>query len=74
MDRSESFSNQGGPLFSEIKSALYEVENKPFVKNYIFGLGGREINTAMIESIFQDLGNIVKENKIEEKVSYLGVR
>jgi len=34
-----------GPLYSDIKSALYNYEDRPFVKNYILGLGGREIKT-----------------------------
>lgn len=35
-----------GPLCSDIKSALYRhADSKPFVANYILGLGGREITT-----------------------------
>ncbi|MGM0453096.1 MAG: pyruvate ferredoxin oxidoreductase [Thermodesulfobacteriota bacterium] len=35
-----------GPLFADIKSALYTAEDRPFVHNYILGLGGREIKTG----------------------------
>ena len=35
-----------GPLFADIKSALYAAEDRPFLHNYILGLGGREIKTA----------------------------
>lgn len=34
-----------GPLFSDIKSALYNQKRKPLIQNYILGLGGREIKT-----------------------------
>jgi len=74
LDRSETFSTRGGPLFTEIKSALYDAGKNIPVKNYIFGLGGREINKDMIESVYEDLFEIAKAGEIEEKVSYLGVR
>jgi len=35
-----------GPLFSDIKSALYHLKEKPLIQNYILGLGGREIKTS----------------------------
>lgn len=35
-----------GALFSDIKSALYPVADRPALRNYILGLGGREIRTA----------------------------
>ena len=35
-----------GALFSDIKSALYPVANRPAIHNYILGIGGREIRTA----------------------------
>ena len=35
-----------GPLYSDIKSALYNNKNRPFAHNYILGLGGREIKTS----------------------------
>jgi pyruvate/2-oxoacid:ferredoxin oxidoreductase alpha subunit len=34
-----------GPLFSDTKAALYGIENPPVVRNFILGLGGREIQT-----------------------------
>ncbi len=72
LDRSETFSNQGGPAFIETKAALYG-DNKPAV-NYIYGLGGRDIDTTMIGQVFNDLQHILKEGPTEEKVYYLGVR
>ncbi|MEM4260353.1 MAG: pyruvate ferredoxin oxidoreductase [Candidatus Woesearchaeota archaeon] len=71
-DRSESFGAFGGPLFTEIRSALYELNN-PKIVNYIYGLGGREINTSMIENVFNEIEQY-KNNEIKEYVKYLGVR
>ena len=74
LDRSESFSTQGGPLFIDIRSALYESSKKPLINNHIFGLGGRDIGTEDIEGVFKDLIKAVKDNKVRKIVNYLGVR
>ena len=74
LDRSESFSNQGGPLFTEIRSALLDESKKPLTVNYIYGLGGRDINTEQLKSVYADLEKIVKEKKVKDLINYLGVR
>ena len=74
LDRSESFSNQGGPLFTEIRSALLDETKKPLTVNYIYGLGGRDINLEQIKSVYADLEKITKEKKVKNLVNYLGVR
>ena len=71
LDRSNSF---GGPLFTEIRSALLELEKIPQNVNYIYGLGGRDINQADITSIYADLEKIAKTGKVEERIKYFGVR
>jgi pyruvate ferredoxin oxidoreductase alpha subunit len=74
LDRSDSFGGFGGPLFTEIRSALLESEKIPQNVNYIYGLGGRDINQADIASIYADLEKIVEAGKVEEQVKYFGVR
>ncbi len=73
LDRSDSFGAEGGPLLMEIKSALYELEKRPQVAGYIYGLGGREINPDMIEGVYDRLEKI-KSGKESTKLVYLGVR
>jgi len=74
LDRSNSFGAFGGPLFTEIRSALLEAGKVPQNVNYIYGLGGRDINQVDIASIYTDLEKIIKTNKVEERVKYFGVR
>jgi len=74
LDRSEAFSGQGGPLFAEIRSALYESDDKPLVMNYIYGLGGREITEEHIGSVIDTLKDTASSGKVKEKINYLGVR
>lgn len=74
LDRSESFSTQGGPLYNEIKSALYASGRRPPVADYIYGLGGRELTPSIIENIFNDLAGIKSTGILDEPVKYAGVR
>lgn len=70
LDRSDSLNAQGGPVFTEVRSALYDKALKPKIINYIYGLGGRDITLEDIRSIFTDLQNVDKKPLI----NYLGVR
>jgi pyruvate ferredoxin oxidoreductase alpha subunit len=74
LDRSESFSTLGGPLYNEIKASLYESEKKPLIADYIFGLGGRDIFPEDIEKVYKDLEDMKKTGKIKTPINYLGVR
>ena len=70
LDRSEGFSGIGGPVFQEVRSALYRKSELP-VSGYVYGLGGRDITPEMIAGVFSDL----KAGKIfEEEAHHLGVR
>ena len=74
LDRSDTFGGFGGPLFTEIRSALLDSEKIPQNVNYIYGLGGRDINQIDITSIYADLEKIAETGKVGERVKYFGVR
>ena len=74
MDKSMSFGGNGGPVYHEIRHSLYEIESKPFIVNYIYGLGGRDTSPAKLGTIFEDLQHIIKTQKIKEPIKYLGLR
>jgi pyruvate ferredoxin oxidoreductase alpha subunit len=73
MDRSDSFGSFGGPLFSEVRSAMFKKTDAEII-GYIYGLGGRDITVKEIEKVFNDAKEISKTNQVKEYVSYLGVR
>ncbi|MEG0134979.1 MAG: pyruvate ferredoxin oxidoreductase [Cetobacterium sp.] len=73
MDKCEGMSAAGGPLFAEIRSALYDSSPKPKMVNYIYGLGGRDVTVNHIEDIFEILLK-EKDQEIQEVYRYLGVR
>ena len=74
MDRSDSFSSAGGPLFTETRSALFDSADKPKLVNYIYGLGGRDISKEEIKGIYDSLGETARTGKIKNLFNYLGVR
>jgi len=73
MDRSDGLSNRGGPVFGEVRNAICDRHKKPVTINFVYGLGGRDINIEMIESVYDDLQEIAAGG-VKPLVSYLGVR
>lgn len=74
MDRAESFSNSGGPLFNEARNSLYDLPHKPFAVNYIYGLGGRDITVEDFYNIYEDLFVIYDNDDPGDVYRYIGVR
>ena len=74
LDKSDSLNAAGGALFEDVTSAMY-VNNKyvPAV-NYIYGIGGRDTKSDDIESVFNDLTEIVNTGNIGNPYRYLDLR
>ncbi len=53
IEKALSYGNQGA-LYGDIKAALYDQTNRPFIHNYIVGLGGRDIKTTDIIKALTD--------------------
>lgn len=74
LDRSMSIGALGGPLFLEIYSAFYNANSHPSIVNYIYGLGGREIEPAHFFKVVSDLEDLIEEGKKAAEVKYLNLR
>jgi len=74
MDRSMSFGGRGGAVFHEVRHALYDAAVRPYVVNYIYGLGGRDTSTTQIKNIFADLQKIIQTKRVGDLVRYVGLR
>ncbi|AZR74406.1 pyruvate ferredoxin oxidoreductase [Anoxybacter fermentans] len=74
MDRAESFNTMGGPLFSDMRSAMYDGEANVRMINIIYGLGGRDITVTDIKNIIQKVKDVNNTGKIENLVIHYGVR
>ncbi|MEO0289089.1 MAG: pyruvate ferredoxin oxidoreductase [candidate division WOR-3 bacterium] len=73
-DRSDMFSGTGGHLFNDIKSALYMSSSKPMLRDYVYGLGGRDIDVDDIEKVYYDIKKFTEENGKGDPVRYITVR
>ena len=74
LDKADSLNAAGGALFEDVVSAMYvNGKNVPMV-NYVYGIGGRDTTEKQIESVFNDLGEIVQNGKVENPYRYLGLR
>jgi pyruvate ferredoxin oxidoreductase alpha subunit len=75
MDKADSFNAAGGPLFTDVTSALYAKRVfEPKVINYIYGLGGRDVKTDDIEKVISHLYDIIEKDRVDSVYNYVGVR
>ncbi|HUV56453.1 MAG TPA: transketolase C-terminal domain-containing protein [Dehalococcoidales bacterium] len=73
LDRALSFGGPGGPVCSEIRSALYNEAKKPKVISFVGGLGGRDITVAGFEEIV-NRGIEISQKGSEQEFEMFGVR
>ena len=74
LDRAESFGAEGGPLFLEVRSALYDRAERPAMVNYIYGLGGADVKLDLMRRVFSDLSDIADGVEAPGRLVYLGAR
>jgi pyruvate ferredoxin oxidoreductase alpha subunit len=64
----------GAPLFTEVRSALYDYEIRPKIVNYVYGLGGRDIQIEHFKDVAGKLVKIADTGKVEEIYGYINLR
>ncbi len=73
VDRCISFGGPGGPVCSEIRSALYQAPSRPRVVGFVAGLGGRDISPEQFEEIVKRAEEIAQKGSPDE-YEMIGVR
>jgi pyruvate ferredoxin oxidoreductase alpha subunit len=63
LDRAISYGGLGGPVFTEVRSALYGTFEQPQVFGFVAGLGGRDITVDMFEEIVKKAIRYAKRGK-----------
>lgn len=71
LDRACSF-GLGGPVFHEVRSALYGCDIA--LKSYIYGLGGRDSYVKDMEEVFSTLSGMCQSGKSDDETGYIGLR
>lgn len=74
LDRAETYSTLGGPMFADVRTALYDLKDDIKVVNYVYGLGGRDLRLEDVEDVYSDLSEIAKTGKVDKAITYLGLR
>lgn len=74
MDRSDTMADFGGPVFLETRGMLYDAEKRPLMTDYVYGLGGRNVEIEDIVRVYDETSKVAETGKIEKLIQYLGVR
>ena len=74
LDKADSLNGQGGALYEDTVSAMYNEKLSIPTVNYVYGIGGRDTTEKDIKSVYEDLMEINKTNKVENPYRYLGLR
>lgn len=72
-DRALSLGGVGGPVMSEVRSALYPLAQRPAVLGYIIGLGGRDVAPEAFKDILAKAQVEIEKGPSQEFCLY-GVR
>jgi pyruvate ferredoxin oxidoreductase alpha subunit len=76
IDRDYSFGSPSfaGVLFNDLRSALYPMDNRPMMLNFIAGLGGREVHVNDVNEMVEITQKAVDTGVIEQESTWIGVR
>ncbi|MPZ13300.1 MAG: pyruvate ferredoxin oxidoreductase [Chloroflexi bacterium] len=66
--------DSGGVLLHEIRSCLYPLRERPAVRNFITGLGGRDISIGDCSRMFEIAMRARDGDTADELVTWIGVR
>jgi 2-oxoisovalerate ferredoxin oxidoreductase alpha subunit len=72
VDRCFTFGYEG-PFFTEIKSAVYNTNYRPIIKNFILGLGGRDVSMSDIEYIYENCYEI-RDKGLDIEVEWINIK
>ncbi|MEK6791199.1 MAG: pyruvate ferredoxin oxidoreductase [Deltaproteobacteria bacterium] len=73
LDRVDSMSGFGGPLFNDIRSAMYELDARPRIISRIYCLGGRDYKVKDAIAVFDELANVKKTGVVDELTKYITI-
>jgi pyruvate ferredoxin oxidoreductase alpha subunit len=71
VDRALPTGGPGGPIFSEVRSALYDEQKHPQVSGFIAGLGGRDVPP---EQIMEMVTRATGAQEKKEEFTMIGIR
>jgi 2-oxoisovalerate ferredoxin oxidoreductase alpha subunit len=73
MDRSHTFGNEG-PVFTEVKSALYNTGHRPPMAGFTVGIGGRDILDSTVVGLYERLYDVLDRGSIAREVEWIDLK
>ncbi|MGC2873848.1 pyruvate ferredoxin oxidoreductase [Ihubacter sp. mB4P-1] len=64
---------RGGIVGMDVKEYFCNMKEKPALKDYIAGIGGKELNREVIKQIYEDLLKVDAGNILDEEVQYVNL-
>jgi pyruvate ferredoxin oxidoreductase alpha subunit len=76
IDRDYSFGapNHGAVLYTEVRSALFDLAQRPAVVSFICGLGGREVTLDSVTEMSEVLLKVARTGRVDQPNYWIGVR
>ena len=73
IDRQISLGMEGG-LTMEVKSTLYNMEDRPPVAGFVLGIGGRDVTYKDIEAVGEKAHEWMRRGRVERDLTWVGLR
>ena len=73
LDRSYSF-GYGGAFFAECGGALYNAPDKPLVKNYVVGIGGRDVTPSTVSGILDNALSLKEKGELDKEIEWIELK
>lgn len=64
----------GGAFFQEVRAALHSIHGSIPVKDYVGGLGGRDVSKINIQRVFEDLLEVAKRGEVDRPIDWVALR
>ncbi|MFH1514606.1 MAG: thiamine pyrophosphate-dependent enzyme [bacterium] len=71
-DRQDSFNFMGGNMTTEVKSAIFENENRPLVQTRVYGIGGKDLSLEDCRELIELSLEATCKKTISVPYEYLG--
>ena len=71
LDRADSMNAFGGPLFNEVRSAMYDLDKRPKIFGRTYGLGGRDYGVKDATAVCEEVSRVAETGKIETLLKYI---
>ncbi|NIN63325.1 MAG: pyruvate ferredoxin oxidoreductase, partial [Anaerolineae bacterium] len=63
----------GGAAFTQIRNAIYDVDDRPSVLEFYAGLGGKEVRVSDVYEIGEKTLKAAKDGKVTSHVEWVGI-